>query len=89
MEGFFGIENTWINSFHLSNELWYTKYVSSLYFTVYTMVTVGYGDITPTNLIERSFCVGLMIITCGVFAYSLNRFGEILQEMNKRDKELK
>jgi hypothetical protein len=43
-------------------------YIVSFYFTVTTIVTVGYGDITPKNGMERLFCVILMLI--GVISFS-------------------
>ena len=43
-------------------------YIVSFYFTVTTIVTVGYGDITPKNAQERLFCVILMLI--GVISFS-------------------
>ena len=85
----YGVMNTWIHTFNLNNSEWKYKYISSLYFTVYTMVTVGYGDIYPSNIYERTCCIFLMILTCGVFAYSLNIFGSIIQEMNKKDRNFK
>ncbi len=33
------------------------------------MITVGYGDVTPQTIYERLICVGVMMITCAVFAY--------------------
>ena len=44
----------------------------SYYFSTVTMITVGYGDITPVNTIEFIFSVFTMLISCGVFAYGLN-----------------
>ena len=44
-------------------------YIISLYFTVTTIVTVGYGDITPKNSGERIICVLLMLI--GVISFSI------------------
>jgi hypothetical protein len=44
-------------------------YIVSFYFTVTTIVTVGYGDITPKNSGERIICVLLMLI--GVISFSI------------------
>ena len=85
----YGLGNSWIQNFHLTDEGWESQYITSLYFAVYTMVTVGYGDISPTNIIERALCIVLMILSCGVFAYSLNRFGTILQQMYQHETEFK
>ena len=84
-----GIGNSWIQSFHYVDERWESQYITSLYFAVYTMVTVGYGDIYPCNFLERTLSVILMILACGVFAYSLNRFGTILEQMYRHETEFK
>lgn len=84
-----GILNTWIQNFKLSNMGWEDQYIASLYFAVYTMVTVGYGDIYPTNFIEKILCIVFMLLACCVFAYALNRFGTILQEMYKDETKFK
>lgn len=39
------------------------------------MITVGFGDISPTNELEIFLCIISMLIACGVFAYALNEFG--------------
>ncbi len=44
-------------------------YIISFYFTVTTIMTVGYGDITAYNMIERCLCILLMLL--GVIAFSL------------------
>ncbi len=43
-------------------------YVTSFYFSVTTIVTVGYGDITAVSSGEKIVCVFLMIT--GVIAFS-------------------
>ncbi len=45
------------------------------------MVTVGYGDITPTTIIEKIYCIVITLISCGVFAYVVNTIGSIFQEI--------
>lgn len=44
-------------------------YFTALYFSMTTITTVGYGDISATNSTERIICVLLHII--GVLCYSL------------------
>lgn len=43
-------------------------YLTSIYFTVTTITTVGYGDISITTPIEKVFCIFGMII--GVISFS-------------------
>lgn len=42
------------------------------------MITVGYGDIIPVTSLERMFSVFITLISCGVFAYSVNSIGSII-----------
>ena len=44
-------------------------YLTALYFSMTTITTVGYGDISASNTIERIICIFLHII--GVLSYSL------------------
>jgi voltage-gated potassium channel len=46
-------------------------FASSLYFTIVTMSTVGYGEITPRTLEARLFVVSLIIFGIIVFATSI------------------
>ena len=43
-----------------------------------TMITVGYGDITPKNNIELLFANLTMFLACGVFAFSINSIGGLV-----------
>lgn len=81
--------NTWIQNFQLEDKTWEIKYINSLYYSIVTMVTVGYGDISPQNYVEKAFAVIIIIIACGFFAYALNRVGQILIEMNRSENEIK
>ncbi len=63
-------------------------YVRAFYFSVVTMVTVGYGDIHPVNADEMLLCVFTIMISCCVFGYSLNMIGAIVQDFFARELEI-
>ena len=44
-------------------------YITSIYFVVTTMSTVGYGDISGGTTLERVFCIILMLL--GVICFNL------------------
>jgi len=44
-------------------------YLTSFYFTTTTITTVGYGDFSGNTVIEKIFCIMIMII--GVISFSL------------------
>ena len=48
-----------------------TNFIDAVYFTVVTMATVGYGDITPHTTDARLFTVSLIVLGIAVFATSL------------------
>lgn len=37
------------------------RYLTSMYWTITTITTVGYGDLSATNNIERIFCIIVML----------------------------
>lgn len=80
-------KNTWIETFKYSE--WPTKYINSLYWSLVTMVTVGYGDIVPKNEIEKLFCIFTMLVGFTVFGFTMGTFGDIIRKMNATDDDLK
>jgi hypothetical protein len=53
------------------------------------MITVGYGDVVPKNDIECIFAIITMFFTGMVYAYSLNSIGNIIENINKVNKNYK
>lgn len=77
-------ERSWLLKLDLLESSWQTKYLYSLYFILTTMITVGYGDITPSNNLEVVLCIITMLIGCGLFGYSINTMGMILDKINRK-----
>lgn len=68
----------------ISKQTWEVQYAYSLYWASTTMLTVGYGDITPKNRYEVIFDIVAEFTSCLVFAYSVNKIWEIKQELNEK-----
>ncbi|KAL4438079.1 hypothetical protein ABPG74_016858 [Tetrahymena malaccensis] len=73
-------DNSWITKNGLQNTAWYERYINSVYFSFITMVTVGYGDITPVSLAEKVFVIFMVVYSCGVFGYVVSSIGNIFTE---------
>lgn len=76
-------ENTWIHANGLTNESLFDQYVYAFYWSVVTIMTVGYGDISAENISEITFSIFTIFFGCGLFAYFINSIGSIAQEINK------
>lgn len=50
------------------------NYVSSLYWAVMTLTTVGYGDVVPTGSADRIFSMLAMLMGVGVFGVVIGQF---------------
>lgn len=42
---------TWIKEFQLDEQPWHIQYIYCMYWAITTIVTVGYGDLTPQNYV--------------------------------------
>lgn len=77
----FGIEN-------FDSEIWYLCYLKSLYFTIVTITTVGYGDYSPKNYIEMIVSIISNVFSGVLMAYSINSIGNIIMEIKNRSKTI-
>jgi hypothetical protein len=80
--------NNWINKsgvYDINLDI----YVASLYFNLATIVSVGYGDITPVNIFERIWVIFFMMVGSMLYSYSISSLSTIFLESNKYYSEYK
>ncbi|KAL4485672.1 hypothetical protein ABPG72_010934 [Tetrahymena utriculariae] len=80
---------SWMSILQIQDSVWYIQYLCSFYFNTVTMVTVGYGDLTPQNHQERFLSIITVLSACGVFAYSITEVGSIFKEIQFYKKQIK
>ena len=76
-------QRNWLNSVKIDHEAWDVKYIYSIYWAITTIVTVGYGDITPQNKYEVLVVIFVEIIGTSIFGYMINVIGMSLTEMKR------
>lgn len=60
----------------------YGRYIAALYFSVYTITTIGYGDVTPTNNVERTYTTIIMFFGAACFAFIISQVSNLAQELS-------
>ena len=84
-----GEGSTWIVKSGLLDSSAIEQYFYALYWSAVTLMTVGYGDISATNLHEVMFSTLAVIMGCGVLAYIINSIGIIVADINKEKNNFK
>ena len=64
------------------------QYATAFYFTITTFSTVGYGDISATNNVERLFCIFIMCLGVTAFAAGTGEFTNMLQTYDQENARL-
>ena len=67
---------------------WSSKYLAAMYFAVVTLSTVGYGDVTPTNDMERVFAAVLALAGAVIFAYCIGSISTLANQENITEAEI-
>ena len=81
--------DNWIRHLHFVDYDNFNIYLASVYFTVTTIVTVGYGDIAAFSAAERCFCIFLMLIGVMAFSFATGSLASIITSHDTKEAELK
>ena len=69
------------NAFH--------KYAASLYFSIYTLTSIGYGDVSAQNLGEYIVATFLMASSSIIWAFTIGNFCSIVSTMDTHGVEFR
>jgi hypothetical protein len=75
----------WLAKYDMNQFLfgsWGDKYVTSAYFTIVGLSTVGFGDITPANTTERILSIVFVLLGALLFAIVIGSVSEIAQQVH-------
>lgn len=64
-------------------------YMTSFYFTITTITTVGYGDMSASTFAEQIVCVAIMFIGVIAFSYASGSLTNAILQADEKNKDLK
>ena len=73
---------SWLTSASLENARTTTQYMKSLYWSITTLTTVGYGDITPTNDLEIAFTLVIMFLGVSMYAFIIGNVASLIANLD-------
>ena len=79
----------WVSEIDTSYNISFSsKYISSLYFMMTTMTSVGYGDIVCISHVERVYQLFLLGVGLVVYTFLITKFGNYINEQNTKKLQL-
>jgi hypothetical protein len=73
--------DSWVVRAGLENASAAHQYIRSLYWTITTMTTVGYGDITPARTGEYIVAAGVMLLGASLYAFIIGSVASLLSNL--------
>ncbi|KAI4377359.1 hypothetical protein MLD38_014999 [Melastoma candidum] len=84
-------KKTWIGESmenFLQQSLW-IRYVTSIYWSITTLTTVGYGDLHPVNVREMLFDIFYMLFNLGLTAYLIGNMTNLVVHGTSRTRKFR
>jgi hypothetical protein len=80
---------TWMGAGDYYNDSAYEQYLTSFYFTITTITTVGYGDISIGTWYEKIFCTVMMVTGVITFSFASGSLASIIHSIDNQNAEFK
>lgn len=77
-------DDNWIEGFGYDHSQMGSIYTIGVYWTITTITTVGYGDISATNTTERIVACIIMVIGVIAFSFSTGALSSIISNADSR-----
>uniref|UniRef100_A0A2C9W3P3 Potassium channel n=1 Tax=Manihot esculenta TaxID=3983 RepID=A0A2C9W3P3_MANES len=83
--------NTWIGSVweHYQTQSMWVRYVTSLYWSITTLTTTGYGDLHAVNEREMIFVMCYMMFDLGLTAYLIGNMTNLVVHATSRTRQFR
>ena len=75
---------SWIIKMNIQDESYINIYLTSLYFVIVTITTVGYGDITGDTIPEILFQILLLILGTIAYSFIISYFSNYIVKINQK-----
>eukprot|EP01038_Epipyxis_sp_PR26KG_P008961 gene8961-12083_t len=88
------VEYTWLMVFQGENQFlisssYIEQYITAIYWTIITMLTIGFGDIHATNNAERIFSIFTMLSGGVIFGALISQVTKLLENRNPQARAMK
>jgi voltage-gated potassium channel len=77
-----GGPDSWITRLALARDDFANLYLHALYWTVTTLATVGYGDITPKTTVEILMAIATMLTGISLYAFAVGNVVSIVNDLD-------
>mmetsp|Transcript_30788 Transcript_30788/g.28014 ORF Transcript_30788/g.28014 Transcript_30788/m.28014 type:complete len:178 (+) Transcript_30788:178-711(+) len=77
----------WIEVQDMKNESNFRRYIVAFYYICATVVTVGYGDVSGNNTMERIFAVFLMFTGAFNYSFIVGSLSTIILSSDSRERD--
>ncbi|KNA19903.1 hypothetical protein SOVF_056790 [Spinacia oleracea] len=84
-------KKTWIalSMENFETENMWLRYVTSIYWSITTVTTVGYGDLHPVNIREMVFTIFYMLFNLGLTAYLIGNMTNLVVHRTSRTRNFR
>ena len=66
-----------------------SRYIASMYFCTFTLLSVGYGDVHPITTTERAFALLLMLLGSSYLAFVISSTADIVTQLNSKQNQVR